>query len=95
MSQTIPNIKKIEYWSAMLVQDFCIKNKLYTFGYSDEYTEMLRFIRKHEPTTENLYIAADNILKHSSDEAKCNFITSDIMSMLKKQTVTVDYIIYD
>ena len=92
---TIPAIKKIEYWSPNAVQDFCIKCNMYTCGTNREYSEMFDFIRTHEPTTKNLYIVADNILKHSNDEVNNNFIVTDIMMLLEKNTVLIDYFIED
>lgn len=85
-------ITKIEYWAPNLVQDFCIKNHMYTCGTVEEYERMFNFIRSSEPTTGNLYTVAKNILDHSNDEVNNNFTVGDIMSMLYKQTVTLDYL---
>ena len=91
----IPEIRKIEYWAPQLVYEFCVRNNMYTCGTNSDYTAMFTFIHQHEPTTENLYIVADNILKHSDDDATRNFLVSDIMTLLYKQTVTLDYIVED
>ena len=91
----IPEIRKIEYWAPQLVQDFCVKNNMYTCGTNSDYTAMFVFVQHHEPTTENLYIVADDILKHSDDEVNRNFLVSDIMTFLMKRTVTLDYIFED
>lgn len=85
-------ITKIEYWAPQLVQDFCIRNNMYTCGTVEEYERMFNFIRSSEPTTGNLYTVAKNILDHSNDEVNNNFTIGDVMAMLYKQTVTLDYL---
>ena len=91
----IPEIKKIEHWVPQHVKDFCTENSLYSCGADSDYTAMLTFVKHHEPTTENLYIVAEDILKHSSDRANRVFIVSDIMTFLMKQTVVLNYIVED
>lgn len=86
------NITKIEYWAPQLVQDFCIENHMYTCGTVEEYNQMFDYIRSNDPTTGNLYAVAKNILEHSNDEVNNNFTVGDVMGMLYKKTVTLDYI---
>lgn len=89
----IPTIKESRFWHSGLVREFCINNGFYTCGDNDEYSDMLCYVEGHNPTPENLYIVAKDILEHSDDDANGNFVISDIMMLLDKKTVCLDFFI--
>ena len=88
-------ITESRWWSAQNVIDLCIRNNFYTCGCNREYEHMINYVREHEPTVTNLYLVANDILNHSDDEANNNYVVTDIMMMLEKNTVLVDYFIED
>lgn len=61
-----PKIKLYRIWHAEDVRQFCMKNNYYTNGNNEEYTAMLNFVENNDPTPENIYEVARNILNHSS-----------------------------
>lgn len=88
-------ITESRWWCYRNVIDLCVKNNFYTCGCNREYEYMLDFVREHEPTVQNLYKVANDILSHSNDEANNNYVVTDIMMLLEKNTVLIDYFIED
>ena len=88
-------ITESRWWSSQNVIDLCVRNNFYTCGSNREYESMLNFVREHEPTVQNLYKVANDILCHSNDETNNNYVVTDIMMLLEKNTVLVDYFIED
>jgi len=78
----IPNITSTRDWTAEFVREVCIKNKLYTAGNSKEYAHMLDMVEQLPPNTENIYLIASDILKHSEEQTITN-----IMFLLENQAV--------
>lgn len=62
--------KVIEHceWSAEEIRNFCLEEGYYTEGKVREYEEMLLFVDRNDPTPENIYKVAKNILDHSDSE---------------------------
>lgn len=63
---SIPNITVKRFWNARNVKEVCIDNKLYTCGDNESYNAMLNRVDECSPTTENLYLIAVDIAKHST-----------------------------
>ena len=57
------NVKRV--WNALSVQKMCIENGFYTCGDNEEYNDLFDFIAHNEPAPENIWIAAEDIVKHS------------------------------
>lgn len=55
-------------WSADRVRSMCIRNDYYTKGCNDEYCDMLATVDSVSPTTDNIYMIALDISKHSEME---------------------------
>lgn len=91
-TNNIPNIKEVRYWSFVLVKSFCRRNAFYTCGDVSDFDEMISFVKEHEPTTENLFIVARNIMEHSDAETNAYYAVSDIMVLLDRETVCLDYL---
>ena len=62
------NITETRSWFARDIRSLCIRNDYYTNGTVKEYEELLEFVDENEPTTENIYQAAYNIVEHSNLE---------------------------
>lgn len=63
-----PEIDVVERWSSGDVRDMCIKHDWYRAGTVREYRAMLDIVDSTEPTTQNIYKIAKDILDHSDDE---------------------------
>lgn len=57
-------------WTAGEIRYFCTEEGYYTEGNVRDYEEMLLFVDKNNPTPENIYKVAKNILDHSDSEHK-------------------------
>lgn len=64
--------KVIEHaeWTAEEIRYLCLEEGYYTEGKVREYEEMLLFVDHNDPTPENIYKVAKNILAHSDQEHK-------------------------
>lgn len=62
--------KVIEHavWTAEEIRYFCMEEGYYTEGNVRDYEEMLLFVDHNDPTPENIYKVAKNILDHSDSE---------------------------
>jgi len=78
-----PKIKTNRFWDMESVRELCIKNNLYTCGGCEEYDRMLNMVKSVEPSTENLYRIAKDIVEHSD----CQTI-SNVMFILEKAVTT-------
>ena len=67
----------------------CIENDLYDCGSIKEYSEMLEFIEKNDPTDKNIYRVAANIIDHTSPD-QGRTITG-IMSVIRNDVVKTVY----
>lgn len=56
-----------ERWSMDRVRNFCIEHDYYTCGDNDSYSKMLWYVEEHSknPTIDDLYTVAMDIMKHS------------------------------
>lgn len=88
----IPNIKEIRHWFAGYVVRLCLDYNFYTCNKGNDYNQMLDFVNTHEATKENLYIVARDILEHSDESINIRYIVTDIMALLEKHTVLLDYL---
>ena len=61
-------IKVTRTWNSDYVRSMCIKYDYYGCGTCDQYNDMLELVDKVEPTPYNVYLVADDILKHSGLE---------------------------
>ena len=69
-----PNITVNRQWSASKVRQVCIDNDLYTCGDNEDYSNMLDCVRDSYPDTENLYLIAMDIQKHSKGQTITNIM---------------------
>ena len=71
-------------WSSIEVMNLCIRRNWYTHGDCEEYERMLRFVREHEPTDENLRKVAIDIAIHSGldfyDDEIVDLVEADIFA---------------
>ena len=81
-----PNITVNRQWSASKVRQVCIDNDLYTSGDNEDYSNMLDCVRDFYPDTENLYLIAMDIYKHSKGQTVTN-----IMYLLENKAVTTTF----
>lgn len=65
-----PKVIEHAQWIAKEIRNFCLEEGYYTEGKVREYEEMLLFVDKNDPTPENIYKVAKNILDHSDSEHK-------------------------
>ena len=88
----IPEIAIMRYWFSDYVVMLCFNNKFYTRDDANDQCKMVNFVKTHEPTPENLYIVARDILEHSDAEINNRYAITDIMVLLDKETVILDFI---
>ena len=62
----VPSIKKEVYWNMEDVRAMCIRHSYYTHGDVDDYSDMLTFVGLNDPTDENIYKVAFDIVAHSN-----------------------------
>ena len=74
-------------WFVDDIISVCIRNDLYTRGNTNDYDNMLNKVRENEPTVNNIYLVAKDILEHTKNG---EFTVVDIMNLLSK----IVYIIY-
>ena len=74
-----PKIKVIRRWDMEDIMHMCINHNFYTRGDTRAYTKMLNYVKQKEPTPEEIYIVAVDILDHT-DENEDQSITN-IMGM--------------
>lgn len=67
-------------WNMLSVREMCIKHRLFTAGTTDEYSSVLNFVNKNEPTAENIFLVARRINKCSEQQT-----VSNIMYLLAKE----------
>ena len=72
-----PKIKVIRRWDMEDIMNMCIKHNFYTRGDTRAYTKMLNYVKQKEPTPEEIYIVAVDILDHT-DENEDQSITNII-----------------
>ena len=70
-------------WTASRVRSVCIENSLYSRGDNEEYARMLEQVTVLEPTYDNIYLIAKDIMEHSSTE--CDI--ASIMYVLEREAV--------
>lgn len=81
-----PNITTNRTWSAESVRTTCIRHNFYTAGDCEDYEHMLNWVGRLYPNTENLYLIAQDIQKHSDDQTITN-----IMFCLEQEAVTTTF----
>ena len=60
-------IKEVCKWDSEEIRSLCIRQRYYTRGNIESYSSMLEFVRENEPTLENMYWVAVDIVDHSDD----------------------------
>lgn len=86
MNDYCPIITAHRKWSVESVMETCQKNHLYTCGTNRQYRCMLDSVYFSDPTYENLYKIATDIVKHSEDQTVTN-----VMTILEKEAVTTTF----
>ena len=84
-----PKIKVIRRWSMKDIVQMCIENNFYTYGDTRAYMKMLNHVDNKEPTPEEIYIVAVDILDHT-DPNEDQTITN-IMYTIEKEAVQTTY----
>jgi len=85
---TSPMITEVRKWNSMSVRNVCVNNDLYTCGCNEDYIRLLDEVNLMEPTKENIYRVATDIVKHSDEQT-----VSNVMFLLANQAVTVSFAI--
>lgn len=80
------NITVIRKWNSESVRQACIKNDFYTCGDNRAYMKMLNMVDNTEPTTENIYKIAKDILNHSRENT-----IENIMFCIDKDAINTFY----
>ena len=83
-----PEIKQTDLWYSSEIREMCIANDFYNSGNIKEYSDLLEFVEKHEPTAINIYKVAKNILEHTSDQEQT---IENIMFMIRRDVVRTCY----
>lgn len=86
----VPKIDAIRLWSPSKVREACVANMLYTRGDNEAYSRLLEWVGTVSPTLNNLYLAAEDICEHSTDNS-----ISNVMYILEKEAVVTVYDIED
>ena len=76
-------------WSVEELRKACMDNDLYGMGTVRDYEEMMNFVMHSEPTAENIYLVARDILDHS--EFSAAWTLEELMQMIYRRTVTKIY----
>lgn len=84
-----PKIKVIRRWDMEGIMHMCINHNFYTRGDTRAYTKMLNYVKQKEPTPEEIYIVAVDILDHT-DENEDQSITN-IMYIIENEVVRTAY----
>ena len=84
----MPEIEQYRFWTVEDVRNVCIKYDWYTKGDCRAYDKMLTTVRETEPTTENLYKVARDIMEHSEDVW---MTVEGTMTKLEREAVTNGY----
>lgn len=84
-----PKIRTIRQWSMDEVMGMCIDHNFYTCGDVQAYTKMLEYVNHSEPTPENIYDVAVDILDHT-DPNEDQTITN-IMCIIENSVVRTVY----
>ena len=63
-----PEIREEKKWWSSEIRNMCIENGWYTAGDIKAYSDMLEFVEEHEPTTDNIFRVAADILEHTSPD---------------------------
>ena len=85
----VPKIKVIRRWDMEDIVQMCIENNFYTQGDALAYSRMLQRVEVKEPTPEEIYIVAVDILDHT-DENEDQSITN-IMCIIENTVVRTTY----
>ena len=85
----VPKIKVIRRWDMEDIMHMCIDHNFYTRGDTRAYTKMLDYVKQKEPTPEEIYIVAVDILDHT-DPNEDQTITN-IMYTIEKEAVQTTY----
>ncbi len=61
-------IRALRKWCSGSVRQRCIDNSFYTKGSNEAYTNMLANVTLWQPTYDNLYLIAKDIMEHSDQD---------------------------
>ena len=84
-----PKITAVRRWDMEDIMHMCINHNFYTRGDTRAYTKMLNYVKQKEPTPEEIYIVAVDILDHT-DENEDQSITN-IMYIIENEVVRTTY----
>ena len=84
-----PKITAVRRWSMEDIVQMCIENNFYTQGDALAYSRMLQRVEVMEPTLENIYAVAVDILDHT-DENEDQTITN-IMCIIENTVVRTTF----
>ncbi len=76
-------------WSMAAIMGMCVEHRLYTHGSLKQYTEMLQFVDGNEPTDENIYKVASNILDYT--DANEDQTVTNIMYFIENEAVRTTF----
>jgi len=83
-----PEITESSVWYSSEIREMCVANNFYNHGNIKEYSDLLEFVEKHEPTPINIYKAAKDILDHTSGQEQT---VTNIMFMIRNDIVRTFY----
>ena len=81
-------------WSMRKVRQMCVNHRYYTCGDCEDYDRMLMFVINNEPTTENIYKVAKDIVEHSDmDKYDCDKLEliEAVMFDIDRECATTHY----
>lgn len=89
-TDSIPHLTINKRWYPDDVRQMCICYQFYSCGNSDEYGEMLDYVRDHpNPTLEDIAAVALDIYEHSSGILKAMWSVEDIATNLLRDVVSL------
>ena len=72
-------------WDAEGIRSMCVSHHFYMRGTVAQYTDMLNYVKENDPTPENIYNVANDILNYT-DPNEDQTVTVDRLEQLKEIT---------
>lgn len=75
-------IETIRKWNTSDIRSLCIRANYYTYGTNEDYENLFDFVRNNEPSLENVYHVAMDIVRHSNLDSHGQTETENIESVM-------------
>lgn len=76
-------------WDAEGIRSMCVSHHFYMRGTVAQYTDMLNYVKENDPTPENIYNVANDILNYT-DPNEDQTVTN-IMYIIENEVVRTSY----